>query len=528
MTYRPQRYPASSSPHATFVSVSLELVQERRMAAGLVMLTVMLAMVTVARPAQAAGVTETDVALASHAVGTAAASVPDASVREVTGQSVTGQSVTGQTVAGQSRVWPWWRWYQAGVSPQFAYRQVVETGRRRGRRAQRFEIRTRYRYVPRRVSRRVADVDVLITGIDVYQRGRFVGSIERIPPRLRRTRARIFRNRPARIDREIAVIGGGGYGYELLALRPGRVWQRPTVLAAARVNIRRGAAIPVRRSTLISSRRSRYLAPIPLLPPDVGQISTRLLRFDVSYYDDSRFGAIYDGPRWSYEGDRYDSHDRFDDRYDSYDDRFDPRGDGRFDDRFKDSRPSRFEPRDRPFEAPYDRRYDRRKGEVNPPRSVPRPSPQNRRTPYRQEASPTTEFAENERLSAKRSAQNPGSRAPAEDVDPRPNARTARNASPTIDSRSDNTTRTRNGRGSERAAERSAGRTSGPDVAMRMARRSGSSSENATRTAGRSASAMRRTPDTVTGRDTRTVGNGDDAVTIKRETEIVRLDDYEE
>jgi len=44
----------------------------------------------------------------------------------------------------------------------------------------------------------------------------------------------------------------------------------------------------------------------------------------------------------------------------------------------------------------------------------------------------------------------------------------------------------------------------------------------------RSDSATRRTPDTVTGRDTRTVGDGDDALTIKRETEIVRLDDYEE
>jgi len=39
---------------------------------------------------------------------------------------------------------------------------------------------------------------------------------------------------------------------------------------------------------------------------------------------------------------------------------------------------------------------------------------------------------------------------------------------------------------------------------------------------------MRRTPEAVTGRDTRTVGEGDDAVTIKRETKIVRLDDYEE
>jgi hypothetical protein len=477
--------------------------RECRLAAGFLLLTFVLTVVTVARPAQAARATETKMAYASHSVH-ASYSVGEAVAPDL------DASARGLTEA--PRVWPWWRWYRMGVSPQFSYRQVVEAGRRRGRRAQRLEIRTRYRYVPRRVSRRVADVDVLITGIDVYQRGRFLGSIERIPPRIRRTRARIFRNRPARIDREIAVIGGGEYGYELLALRPGRVWHRPAVLAAARVNLRRGAAVPVRRSRLISSRRSRNFSPIPVLPTKLGQISTRLLRFDVSYYDDTRLGDNYDGPRWSYEGNRDDSFDRFDDRYDprydSYDDRFERRRREGFDNRFNDQSPDRFEPRDRPLKAPYDERYDWKNDGVNPPRSAPRSSPPDRRSPYRKGASPTTLFAENGRSPEKDSAPNRGSRAPTQDVDPRPSvprpdARTARNAPPMTVSRSENASRSTNTRSTN----------------TRSTNRRGSD---------RSDSATRRTPDTVTGRDTRTVGDGDDALTIKRETEIVRLDDYEE
>ena len=149
-------------------------------------------------------------------------------------------------------------------------------------------------------------------------------------------------------------------------------------------------------------------SPIPLLPTELGQISTRLLRFDVSYYDDTRLGDIYDGPRWSYEGNRDDSFDRFDDRYDprydSYDDRFERRRREGFDDRFNDQSPDRFEPRDRPLKAPYDERYDWKNDGVNPPRSAPRSSPPDRRSPYRKGASPTTLFAENGRSPEKDSA----------------------------------------------------------------------------------------------------------------------------
>ncbi len=431
-----------------------------------------------ARPAQAAIATGVDVAYASSAVSGPA-----------------GTSARYAHEATRSRVWPWWRWYRTGVSPQFAYRQVIETGPHWGRRGQRFEIRTRYRYVPRRVSRRVADVDVLITGIDVYRRGRFLGSIERIPPRIRRTRARIFRHRPARVDREVAVIGGGGFGYELLALRPGGGWKRPAVLAAARVNIRRGAAIPVRRSSLIYTRGARYLTPIPLLPPDIGRISTQLLRYDISYYDDSRFGSIYDGPRW-------DDEDRYDDR------------------QFEDGR--RFEDDDR--------RFDPDNGPVNG-RTV-NGRPENGRS--------VRDRNSQGRNSQGRNSQGREARKSIEEAEPRlslprTDARAARNASPTLASRSDRDSRTRSQTQNERTADRN-GRSAGRSVsrseegasAMRMARRADPSAKRSPEMAGRSARAMRRTPEAVTGRDTRTVGEGDDAVTIKRETKIVRLDDYEE
>lgn len=522
-----------STAPAPCVSLQRSSARERQAVAGLLVLLVVIAAMVMPRSAQAAMASTVDVAFAAPATAFAPSGF---AVSERVGASVGAGSVA------PSRVWPWWRWYRTGISPQFAYRQVVETGPRRGRRAQRFEIRTRYRYVPRRVSRRVADVDVLITGIDVYQRGRFLGSIERIPPRIRRTRARIFRNRPARIDREVAVIGGGGFGYELLALRPGRVWQRPAVLAAARVNVRRGAAIPVRRSSLVYARGARYLTPIPLLPPDIGRISTQLLRYDRSYYDDSRFGSIYDGPRWQYDN-SFDRYDRFDDRSRFDDRRFDDRG---FEDR-------RFED-DRRFEGEYDRRFDRDNEPVNGPRTVPRSSPgddREGRAPFRQDGSASPQFAENRRSEPDRSSQGSqgrGARASIEQVEPRTsspraNARTARTASRATASRSESDSRSRSrsrterttgrserstGRAAERATERTASRSTERASGMRMARRAESPGRRSVETSGRSARAMRRTPEAVTGRDTRTVGEGDEAVTVKRETKIVRLDDYEE
>ncbi len=510
MTRWPRLFTASLFSCPLSVPAPPALRREYAWAAGLLLWTIVAFMAV--RPAEAAMASDADVAFAPSTPTTALASWTGAAAHDT----------------ARSRVWPWWRWYRTGVSPQFAYRQVVETGPRRGRRAQRFEVRTRYRYVPRRVSRRVADVDVLITGVDVYRRGRFLGSIERIPLRIRRTRARIFRNRPARIDREIAVIGGDGLGYELLALRPERVWQRPAVLAAAQVNIRRGAAIPVRRSSLVYGGRARYLTPIPLLPPNLGRISTQLLRYDISYYDDSHFGPAYDGPRWQH------------------------------DDGFRNRLESR-------FEDEYDWRFDRDNEPINEPRTVPRPSRGEGRespTPFRQEGSLSTQFAANGRSEQERSTQqrsgrlsqdrrsqdrrpqdrrpqNRGARKSIEKEEPRSslpgdNARRARNASPMIASRSDNESRgaprsqmKRSSRQNARSAGRTASRSAESAAGMRMARRADSSTRRSAETAGRSASSMRRTPEAVTKRDTRTVGEGEEAVTVKRETKIVRLDDHD-
>jgi hypothetical protein len=474
------------------------------------------------RPAEAAVASSPDRA---HAAPTASASVLTSSTWD--GSAVESGVATSKAL---SRVWPWWRWYRTGVSPQFAYRQVVETVPRRGRRTQRFEIRTRYRYVPRRVSRRVAEVDVLITGIDIYRRGRFLGSIERIPPEIRRTRARVFRNRPARIDREIAVMGGDGFGYELIALRPERAWKRPVVLAAARVNVRRGAAIPVRRSSLVHLRGARYLTPIPLLPPKLGRISPELLRYHISYYDDSRFGSIYDGPRWQYD-DRYDRYGHFGDWYDDrYDDHFDNRDRfglrDRLNDRYDDGR---FDEDDR-FEDEYDRRFDPDDAPVRRPQTVPRPSPgdgREGRAPLRQNASPSRQFAGNQRSAPDRgertSTRKGESRKlrPGSPSVPRDNARTARSATPATASRS------RNDLSPERSARQSVLPSLQSGSAMRTARRANDSARRSAETAGRSAG-TRQTPDVVTGRDTRTVGEGDSAVTMKRETKITRLDDYQE
>ena len=400
--------------------------------------------------------------------------------------ALTASAAQAGASGSTQRVWPWIRWYRSGISPQFAYRQVIQTGLR-GRGRQRLEIRTRYRFVPQRVSRRWANVDIVITGVDVYRRGRFVGSIRRLPASIRRTRVLIRRNGRVRLDREVAVIGGGGLGYELLALRPGGAWRRPVVLSAARVNVRQGRAVPIRRSSLTRGRHGRFLTPIPLLPADVGDVSQRLLRYEPAYYEYSRPNFGYEPPHaYGFSG-RFEQ--RFEGRFD--DDRFDEdRFDDRYDDRFDDDR----------FEGENERRLDRpgRNPLRNDPddiRRVPRnrnATPrQDRRTPFRVDVPPSSQVASN-------SERRRGAR----------ESHSARASTPETSRRSPLTSRTRSTPRAERGS-----RTG----------RSSTRSEN-----GREATAMRRAPETIRKHDTRTVRREGSEVRVERETKLTRLDDYEE
>lgn len=173
--------------------------------------------------------------------------------------------------------WPWRRWHRARIEPRFEYRQVIRVGQHR--RARRFEGHTRYRYVTRRASWRRAHVDIVIEGIDVYRRGRYLGTVDRLPRGIRRTRARIWRGGRVALDRDVALIGKPRRGYEILALEPSRGHYRPRVLRAAVVRLRRGEAVPIRRSRLIRAHRHQRLAPIPLLPDDIGIFDDRHAAF---------------------------------------------------------------------------------------------------------------------------------------------------------------------------------------------------------------------------------------------------------
>lgn len=221
----------------------------------------------------------------------------------------------GEGDAAGREPWPWTRWHRQRVTPRFAYRQevnvqlpkrragrAVRSGRgngrvdgRRGGRGWRssVEVRTLYTYRIRQANRRRARVQIRIDAIEMYRGRRFLGVVDRIPARLRRIDATITRRGGVRFNQEVALIGGPGVGFELVATRPshrgywGGGWR---ARAAGMLDLYNGRVVPVRGSRLSRPRAFPGLVPVSLVPADADW----LYRHDAVYRP---FGAPRgDGP----------------------------------------------------------------------------------------------------------------------------------------------------------------------------------------------------------------------------------------
>ena len=174
---------------------------------------------------------------------------------------------------GKAR-WPWVRWERRRRSPQMVFRRVLPERsirpdrrhrRERHRRPRgRIEVETRYHFRVRQASWRRARAVLVVDAIVVRRDGRRIGVIRKLPRALRRARVTVTRNGRVRSDRRLAVVGEQGRGFELVALstRSGpRRAGRP--IAVAEVQLRRGRAVPVRRSLFLRDRRAGE--PVPIL-----------------------------------------------------------------------------------------------------------------------------------------------------------------------------------------------------------------------------------------------------------------------
>ena len=171
--------------------------------------------------------------------------------------------------------WPWEYRYRRHWAPRFRFRQVVfvDAGWSRFRRETQVDIRTEYHYRVRNAGRNTAEVEVLIDRIEVYDRGRFVGEVDRIPDEFGRLRARINRNGDIDFDRDLFLVGDPFAGFEIISTRYyGRyildAYDRAHGYRAGVLDFRRERIVPVRYSRLFDPYAFDGYVPIQILPDD--------------------------------------------------------------------------------------------------------------------------------------------------------------------------------------------------------------------------------------------------------------------
>ena len=171
--------------------------------------------------------------------------------------------------------WPWELRFRTHWRPRFRYRQVVYVdagwGSRRFR--NRVELQTYYRHRVLFANDRYSEVEIQIDAIDIYENGRFLSTVDRIPSSLRKVRAIIHSDGRIEFDRNVFLMGDTRSGFEMIATRYYTdylfdAYDRGHGLKVGRVNLGRGKVKKVRRSRFFHDGRFVGYAPISLLPDD--------------------------------------------------------------------------------------------------------------------------------------------------------------------------------------------------------------------------------------------------------------------
>lgn len=210
--------------------------------------------------------------------------------------------------------WPWEHRYRTGWKPRYRHRQVVVINVGQGPRARRshVEVQTDYYHRIVRADRRRAVVDLYIDRITLYDRGRFIGEVDRVPQSLGRIRATIHRDGYIEYDRDVFLVGDPYVGFELIQTRHYRdyvlgAYHRDHGYRAGVLDLRRGRVETVRRSRLFDPYGYVEYAPLSLLPEQDGWLlDYGRQSFSGAYYerDPLYYGGYYNDEY--YEDDYYD------------------------------------------------------------------------------------------------------------------------------------------------------------------------------------------------------------------------------
>ncbi len=253
--------------------------------------------------------------------------------------------------------WPWERRYSSGWSPRYVYEQTAFVPDGRGRET-RLELVAEYRQRVVSAGGNRSEVELDVESFQIYENGRYLGRIDRIPHSLSRMRATVSRRGDVRVDRDVMLVGTRRTGFELIVTRGRGAWHDAYYgrddVRVGRVDLRRGSVREARGSRLLGRGRYSRLIPISLLPDDpswlldYGDYSVSAFPYERDRYDD--YG--YD------EGFYYGSNGN-DDRYFEYDHSY---GYGSNDRRSNDGR-------GRAADDPYltnEREWDARSNAANP------------------------------------------------------------------------------------------------------------------------------------------------------------------
>ncbi len=200
-----------------------------------------------------------------------------------------------QPVFYLDRAWPWERRHSSGWSPRYVYEQTAYVPDGRGRET-RLELVAEYRQRVVNASRNRSEIELDIESFQIYENGRYLGRVNRIPNSLSRMRATVSRRGDVRVDRDVMLVGTRRTGFELVVTSGRGAWHDAYYgrdgVRVGRVDLRRGKVRESRDSRLLGRGRYNRLIPVSLLPDDpswlldYGDYSVSAYPYDRDRYDD--------------------------------------------------------------------------------------------------------------------------------------------------------------------------------------------------------------------------------------------------
>jgi hypothetical protein len=173
--------------------------------------------------------------------------------------------------------WPWMVRYERRWSPRYRYRQVVyvESNWSGQKRSSRVEMETVYRHKVKYANNEYAVLEIDIEEVALYDSGRYLGTVDRIPSSLSKIEATVYRDGRIDFDRDVFVVGDSRAGFEMISTRfyddyAMAGYRDSDGYEAGKLNLRSGKVSRIRRSRLFDPRNFNGFAPISLLPEEEG------------------------------------------------------------------------------------------------------------------------------------------------------------------------------------------------------------------------------------------------------------------